>query len=106
LVIVASGLWFRRRFVWYMTVLSLLSYGILVAKLYIVLGSAQLQHDQMVSKGIDIDPAFEQLLQKLTAFSGIDRHVIFAIALIVLGSIVSYLVERVRVLSNFYGRPL
>ena len=31
---------------------------------------------------------------------------IFAIALVVLGSVVAYLVQRVRTLSNFYGRPV
>jgi eukaryotic-like serine/threonine-protein kinase len=83
LVIVASGLWFRRRFVWYMTVLSLLSYGVLVLDLY-----------------------FRRPELNKEPFAGFDRHVIFVVAMIVLGSIVSYLVERVRVLSSYYGRPL
>jgi eukaryotic-like serine/threonine-protein kinase len=83
LVIVASGLWFRVRFVWYMTVLSLLSYGVLVIKLHFW----------------TTDP-------ELLVYAHFDRHVIFATALIVLGSVVAYLVERVRVLSSFYGRPL
>jgi eukaryotic-like serine/threonine-protein kinase len=87
LVIVASGLWFRKRFVWYMTVLSLLSYAVLVVDLHVDLHFGQPRSDR-------------------TAFLGTDRHVILVIALIVLGSIVSYLVERVRVLSSFYGRPL
>ena len=39
-------------------------------------------------------------------YAGVDRHVIFAVALMVLGSVVAYLVERVRILSSFYGRPL
>lgn len=85
LVIVAAGLWFRVRFVWYMTLLSLLSYAILVVELYLRTPDPN---------GV------------AAAFMHIDRHVIFAISLIVLGSITSYLVERVRVLSNFYGRPL
>ena len=34
LIIVASGLWFRVRFVWFMTLLSLLSYGVLVIDFY------------------------------------------------------------------------
>ena len=34
LVIVASGLWFRVRFVWFVTVLSLLSYGVLMIDFY------------------------------------------------------------------------
>jgi eukaryotic-like serine/threonine-protein kinase len=83
LVIVASGLWFRVRFVWYMTGLSLLSYGVLLANLY--LGG----------------PGSEVL-----RFRQIDRHVIFVVGMILLGAIVSYLVERVRALSSFYGRPL
>jgi hypothetical protein len=39
-------------------------------------------------------------------YTGLDRHVIFALSLIALGAVVSYLVERVRVLSNFCGRPV
>ena len=35
LLIVGSGLWFRVRFVWFMTALSLLSYGILVVDFYL-----------------------------------------------------------------------
>ena len=38
--------------------------------------------------------------------TGYDRHVIFALALLILGAVVAYLVQRVRTLSNFYGRPL
>ena len=34
LIIVASGLWFRVRFVWFMTLLSLVSYGVLVIDFY------------------------------------------------------------------------
>jgi eukaryotic-like serine/threonine-protein kinase len=82
LVIVASGLWFRVRFVWYMTALSLLSYSLLVVHLYVWRPD--------LNEGV---------------YAGYDRHVIFAVALIVLGIIVAYLVERVRVLSSFYGRP-
>ena len=82
LVIVAAGLWFRVRFVWFMTVLSLLSYGVLVIDFYCWRPELQ--------KGID---------------AGFNRHVIFAVALVVLGWIVSYLVQRVRMLSSFCGRP-
>jgi hypothetical protein len=39
-------------------------------------------------------------------YTGFDRHVIFAASLVVLGAIVSYLVERVRVLSSFCGRAM
>lgn len=87
LIIVASGLWFRERFVWFITFLSLLSYSVLVIKFY-NLYSAQPD-----------DPV-------LKAYAGFDRHVIFALALFVLGSVVAYLVRRVRTLSSFYGRPI
>ncbi|MEN6457472.1 MAG: serine/threonine-protein kinase [Thermoguttaceae bacterium] len=83
LIIVASGLWFRVRFVWFMTLLSLLSYGVTV---------------------IDFYYWRPDLHQRM--YAGIDRHVIFAIALVVMGAVVSYLVQRVRTLSSFYGRPL
>jgi serine/threonine-protein kinase len=83
LMIVASGLWFRVRFVWFITVLSLLSYGVLVIDFY----------------------CWRPELQQ-TMYAGIDRHVIFAAAFLVLGSLVSYLVQRVRILSSFYGRPV
>jgi len=79
LVIVASGLWYRVRFVWFMTALSLLSYGVLLVDFY------WLRTD--LNEGL---------------FASYDRHVIFAISLIVLGAVVSYLVERVRILSSFY----
>lgn len=85
LIIVASGLWFRERFVWFITLLSLLSYGLLVVDFY--------------WRRTDLHESFEGYLS-------IDRHIIFALALFVLGSVVAYLVRRVRTLSNFYGRPL
>jgi serine/threonine-protein kinase len=88
LVIVASGLWFRVRFVWFMTLLSLLSYGVLMLDFYW------------------LRPYWLRLELKDTVYTTADRHVIFALALIILGAIVSYLVERVRVLSAFYGKPL
>jgi len=83
LVIVASGLWFRVRFVWFITLLSLLSYGVLVVNFY--------YRQPELHEGI---------------YADVNRHVIFAIALLVLGSVVAYLVQRVRILSSFYGRPL
>ena len=81
LVIVASGLWFRVRFVWFMTALSLLSYGVLVIDFY-------------------------RWRPELHApnYSGVDRHVIFVVSLILLAAIVAYLVKRVRTLSSFYGQ--
>jgi len=81
LLIVASGLWFRVRFVWFMTGLSLLSYSVLVVDFY--------------WWRPDLHPPTQ---------AGADRHVIFAVALLLIGSVVSYLVHRVRTLSSFYGR--
>jgi serine/threonine-protein kinase len=83
LIIVASGLWFRVRFVGFITLLSLLSYGVLVIDFY-----------------------YWRPELHVGMYAGVDRHVIFALALLAMGVVVSYLVERVRVLSNFYGRPL
>jgi serine/threonine-protein kinase len=83
LVIVASGLWFRVRYVWFMTLLSLLSYGVLV---------------------VDFYSWRPELHGKLTA--GFDRHVIFVVSLLLLAAIVAYLVQRVRMLSSFYGQKL
>ncbi len=84
LIIVGSGLWFRQRFVWFMTVLSLLSYGVLVIDFY----------------------CWRPELQSRLTGPAVNRHVIFAVSLVVLASVVSYLVGRVRVLSSFYGRPV
>jgi eukaryotic-like serine/threonine-protein kinase len=83
LLIVASGLWFRVRFVFFITVFSLVSYGVLVIDFYY----------------------WRPELHEKFMYTG-DRHIVFAIALIVLGLIVSYLVQRVRILSSFYGKPL
>ncbi|MDZ7616716.1 MAG: serine/threonine protein kinase, partial [Patescibacteria group bacterium] len=83
LIIAASGLWFRVRFVWFMTLLSLLSYGVLIVDFY-----------------------FWRPELHATLNTGIDRHMAFAVSLVVLGSIVAYLVHRVRVLSAFCGRPV
>jgi serine/threonine-protein kinase len=83
LVIVASALWFRVRFVWYVTFLSLLSYGVLLLDFY--------YRRPDIQEGI---------------YKGWDRHAIFIVAMLVLGSVVAYLVDRVRTLSSFYGRPV
>jgi len=80
LLIVASGLWFRVRFVSYMTLLSLISYGILVVDFYY--WRPRLQKN--------FDP-------------GIDRHILFAVALAVEAAAVSYLVQRLRTLSRYLG---
>jgi len=83
LIIVASGLWFRVRFVWFITLLSLLSYSVLVVDFY-----------------------YWRPELHAGMYAGFDRHVIFGMALLVIGSVVAYLVQRVRTLSNFYGRPV
>jgi eukaryotic-like serine/threonine-protein kinase len=84
LIIVGSALWFRVRFVWFTTLLSILSYGVLMIDYYY-------RRPDILKPVIHLTP---------------DRHVIFVVALMVLGAIVAYLVRRVRTLSNFYGRPL
>ena len=81
LLIVGSGLWFRVRFVWFMTALSLVSYVILIFDFY--------RWRPELRQGFDTDP---------------DRHVINLIALMLLGLAVAYLVHRVRTLSSFYRR--
>lgn len=83
LLIVGSGLWFRVRFVWYMTFLSLVSYAVLVADFYY--------------RRPELGQSFEVYF---------DRHVIFIIALIVIAGAVSYLVQRVRALSSYYGQKV
>jgi len=80
LLIVGSGLWFRVRFVWFIAVLSLISYGILIVDFY--------HWRPDLQQSFDVNP---------------DRHVIFAMALVVIAGGVSYLVHRVRTLSTFYG---
>ena len=84
LLIAGSGLWFRVRFVWFMTGLSLLSYLVLAVDFY-------------RWRSTEFRAAFDPY---------VSRHVIFAVALVVLGSIVAYLVHRLRTLSTFCGRQL
>lgn len=79
LLIAGAALWFRVRFVWFITGLALAAYGVLVIDFYQWRPSLQ-KH---------FDPSIE-------------RHVLFAVALLVMGTIVSYLVLRIRVLSSFY----
>ncbi len=83
LLIVGSGLWFRVRFVWFMTGLSLASYGIHVADFY----TRRIHFDL---RGV-LDDRW-------------DRHVTFAVALVCIGGVVACLVRRVRVLSSYYGQ--
>lgn len=83
LLIAGSGLWYHVRFVSFMTVLSLLSYGILVVDFYYWRTGLQEHFDRSFA-----------------------RHILFAVFLIVLGAVVSSLVYRLRMLSKFYGRQL
>ncbi|NUQ62246.1 MAG: serine/threonine protein kinase [Pirellulales bacterium] len=83
LLIVGSGLWFRVRFVWFMTALSLASYGVLVVEFYY--WSPELQ------RNFDRAP---------------DRHVVFIVAMLVTAAVVAYLVDRVRALSSYFGQRL
>ncbi len=85
LLIVASGLWFRVRFVSYMAVLSLISYGVLVLDYYCIWRPW-------------LDPKWN------VPYLAADRHVIFAVSLAISALIVGYLVQRVRILSSFYGQ--
>jgi eukaryotic-like serine/threonine-protein kinase len=80
LAIVGAGLWFRVRFVTYMTALAVLSYGVLIVDFHYV-------RPELATR---FGPS-------------IDRHVVNVAALLVCGAVVAYLVHRVRTLSNFYG---
>jgi len=80
LLIVAAGLWLRERFVWYMMALSLVSYGILVVDFYWWRPEFH----------ANFDPA-------------VDRHLLFAVALVVEAAAVSYLVRRLRTLNRYLG---
>jgi serine/threonine-protein kinase len=84
LLIVGSALWFRVRFVSFMTVLSLVSYGVHVLDFY----SRRVWQDLS-----SVDPSWH-------------RHLIFAIGLAAIGWVVAYLVRRFRVLSSYYGLKL
>jgi serine/threonine-protein kinase len=84
LLIVASGLWFRVRFVGFMTGLSLISYTVLVVDFYCWRPDA-------------LRESFP------TRF---DRHVIFVLGLIAIAGVVAYLVDRLRTLSSYYGQKL
>ncbi len=81
LLIVASGLWMRERFVWFIGGLSMLSYAVLVADFYLRRPGLQARFD-----------------------TDLDRHVIFAVMIAAVSWGVAYLVRRIRTLSSFYGR--
>ena len=75
-LIATAGLWFRVRLIWFVTVLALVSYAVVLAA--------------FVIQGHGFDKAH--------------RHFIFAVGLVVMGSVVSYQVNRVRALSRYYER--
>jgi serine/threonine-protein kinase len=84
LLIVASGLWYRVRFVSYMTALQMVSYGVLMWDFY----------------GRRTE-AFRDLYNIAP-----DRHAIFLLAMVAMGIVVAYLVERVRALSAYFGHRI
>jgi serine/threonine-protein kinase len=78
LLVIAAGLWFRERLVWFTTATAVIAYATLV----LVAGEFRFTESPF-------------------------RHVIFATALAVSGMILGYQVKRVRALSLYYGnRPL
>lgn len=81
LLIVASGLWFRVRFVWFMTALCMVGYGVLLVDFYHRRPDLQQR----------FDPAW-------------DRHVVFLVAMLVTAGVTAYLVDRVRSLSSYFGQ--
>jgi len=79
LLVIASGLWFRERLVWFTTGMAVAAYGALVLRTGLVESSLESPY----------------------------RHVIFVAALAVSGIITGYQVKRVRALSRYYdNRPL
>ncbi len=83
LLLVASGLWMRVRFVWFMGALSLISYLVHVVHFY---GWRQ-----------DLHAGFDTKL---------DRHVIFVVMLFGVAWGVADLVRRIRVLTSYYDRGI
>jgi serine/threonine-protein kinase len=78
-LIVAAGLWFRVRVVWFTTLLTVVAYSFLVVTRYTADDWARNPHYPLI----------------------------FLAALVVLGFMVAYQVQRVRVLSRYYEhRPL
>jgi serine/threonine-protein kinase len=81
LLLVASGMWMRARFVWFMMVMSIVSYLIHVIHFY--------RWRNGLHSGFD---------------TNLDRHVIFVVMLFGVAWGVAYLVRRIRVLSAYYDR--
>jgi len=83
MLIVGSALWFRVRFVWFMTAVGVASYWIHVADFY-------LRRDELVS----------------LIGTRWDRHAIFTLALVAIGLTTGYIVRRIRLLGRYYGHQL
>ena len=81
LLLVASGLWMRVRFVWFMLALSILSYLVHVIDFY--------------GRRHELHSRFE---------ANLDRHVIFIVMLFGVAWGVAHLVRRIRILSNYYDK--
>ena len=76
MLITGAGLWFRERLVWLVTAMSVLGYALLVVEGYL--------------RGIELHPPH--------------WHFVFITALIVLGAVVAYQVNRIRKLGRYYKR--
>jgi hypothetical protein len=83
LLIVVSGLWYRVRFVWFMSILSLASYGFLVFDYY--------HWRPALREQFGPDPT---------------RHVIFVLGMLATAGVMGYLVSRIRALSSYFGQKL
>lgn len=81
LLVVAAGLWFRVRLVWFMTALSVLSYLVLVVDCF--------TRRPELKSGSDLHS---------------DDFIYFVVGLIAMGAAVAYQVERVRALSRYFER--
>lgn len=84
LLVVGSGLWQRVRLVWFTTALALASYGVLMLDYYWVRSAALARV---------VSPEY-------------DRHVFFALMLIVLGVVTGFHVRRIRLLRLYSQRDI
>ena len=94
LLIVLSALWLQLRLVWFMTALCVAGYLGLLAGSYFFPIQMQAAVDLSVARP-DLQAAFE---------TPPTRHIYFVAALFVLGAAMSYLVARMRTLSQYYER--
>ncbi|MGE0608629.1 MAG: serine/threonine-protein kinase [Pirellulales bacterium] len=81
LLIALSGLWLRRRLVWYMTALTVVGYLVLAFDFHFV------------------RPELQELLDPSPM-----RHVYYIVGLLVMAGVVSYQVSRMRALSRYYEK--